>query len=122
MKQKEPFIYTVSPGETISIEIEPVGLSAQVRAAQNGKAIAASGPPTKPRFEFSVTEPPGNSHFVMIWYQFPAHAPNNAHYEVMVHGTLAGSLVSEEDRPITNRGPRHQPAERRLVYDFRVEQ
>lgn len=121
MKQKEPFVYTATPGETISIEIEPVGLSPQVRAAQNGRAIAASGPPTKPRFEFAVTEPAGNSHFVMIWYQFPAHAPNNAHYEVTVHGILADSPASEEDRPITNRGPRDQPAERRMVYDFRVE-
>jgi hypothetical protein len=121
MKQKEPFIYTASPDEMIGIEIEPIRLSAQVRAAQNGQAIAASGPSIKPLFEFTVTEPPGNSHFVMIWFQFPAHAPNNASYDVTVHGTHEGEPVSEEDRPITNRGPRDQPAERRMVYDFRVE-
>ncbi len=33
MKQIKPFVYTANHGETIGLEIEPIGLSAQVRAA-----------------------------------------------------------------------------------------
>ena len=120
MEQIEPFVYRVRPGEAIRVEISPHGLSAMVRAAQNGQAIAASGTAEKPAFDFTISEPVGNSHFMMVWYQFPANTPNDARYEVMVHGAIAGQATAAVDRPITNRGPSSEPIERRLTYDFRV--
>lgn len=97
MQQITRAIYTVRTGETVTVEIEATKVGNFATFSLDGeslKPVAGLSPLT---YRFDVTVGPGFDHFGMISCHFPPSAPNDAHYQVFVSGSMGGGRFTGSD-------------------------
>lgn len=97
MNQITRSIYTVQTGETVTVEIEATKVGNFATFSLDGaplKPVAGLSPLT---YRFGVTLGPGFDHFGIISCHFPASAPNDAHYQVFVSGSMGGGRFTGSD-------------------------
>lgn len=106
MDKVETYLYKVAPGETVTFRITPVGTGGMVTAAQNGQPVPDTGTAGEPKFEFTVTEAPGNSHFAKLEFSFPAAGDANARYDITIGGSQGGDFnVTPVRKSSANKDP-----------------
>lgn len=102
MTQINPFFYTVSPAEGVTIVVTPEKVGPHVVAAKAGEVLQNVGGP-KPTFEFDATNDPGGTHIdiVKLICNFPGTLDPGARYIVKVggagHEDFQGPIVNKSD-------------------------
>src|SRR5437016_5040645 len=90
-----PYRYTVETGEKVFLKVTPVGVGKFVTVNID---VVAQPKPNDLLYSFDVTKPTGQSHTVLMEFNFPGVNDPNARYDVAItakkNGTPSGGPFS----------------------------
>jgi hypothetical protein len=86
MNQIDRSTYSVAAGEVVTIELIATLVGEFASLVFDGAAQVPSG--TGPiTYNFTVSVPPGGTHFGVVTCSFPKAAPDDAHFQVRLRAT-----------------------------------
>jgi hypothetical protein len=89
MQQDESSLYTVRPGETVTLRVQAVKVGNNVGYVV--EAVPQTPVSNNPRtYRFTVAKPAGGNIHSSMSYFFPEEAPNEAEYRVFISGDQGG--------------------------------
>jgi hypothetical protein len=100
MQETEPAMYNVAVGETIDINVTPIGTGVFVAASLDGHTLSRlPGSDNAPHYRFVADGPVGTAHILGMEFSFP-QANQGSRYDVSItgdHGGSAGLKIKESD-------------------------
>jgi hypothetical protein len=97
MKQITRSIYLVQNGENVTVEIEATKVGNFATFALDGELLKPVPGVSPLTYQFKVTVAPGFDQFGVISCHFPPSAPDDAHYQVFVSGSMGGERFIGSD-------------------------
>jgi hypothetical protein len=97
MKQITRSIYTVQPGEDVTVEIAATKVGNFATFSLDGESLKPLPGVSPLTYTFPVTVAPGFDHFGMISCHFPSSAPDDAFFQIFVSGSLGGGRLTGSD-------------------------
>ena len=113
VKQKTKFRYAVDRNEKVTITITPVSVGPRVTASENEEPLDNIGSQNKPKFRFEATQVPGNSHFVILDFDFFDDDADDSLFQIDLSGSGGGNFPDVHRVKKTNKV--HRP-----VFRFEV--
>ena len=97
MKQITRAIYVVQTGEDVTVEVEAVKVGNFATLSLDGESLKPVAGVSPLTYRFKVTLGPGFDHFGIISCHFPSSAPDDAHFQIFVSGSLGGGRFTGSD-------------------------
>lgn len=97
MKQITRSIYTVQPGEHVTVEIEATKVGNFATFALDGEFLKPLPGVSPLTYNFTVSVGSGFDQFGIISCHFPTSAPDDAFFQIFVSGSMGGGRFTGSD-------------------------